>query len=338
MGDILYYDGRRKRNEFKEGLKVDISSTNSRRQESDRVSYIGNRIAPGTPEQRRNHRRLRREAELYASLPEEEKIWIQKRRIRQSESRRFKEGKIKGYRVSEEHKRYTALQKGKVALAVFLTLGVGALGINAVVQSNTNSQNGKQFEELVQNKEALEKLGVSEETINEIQSLKSELDSEEIGSLSDKELLSLGRRVESAQMDVLKGKLADTLGVSEDEITISPNYSWSSSEGSTASVRVNKDGEETIYNTGDFLDWNNNISQEITDGILNLGNTQTVNSKVASGEFDREGAIEQYRLGVDSAKDIAAKEMSMDENGNISLSPVSQEEIDALIQDNDEER
>ena len=81
MGDILYYDSRRKRNEFKEGLRVDTSSFSNRRQESDRVSYIGNRIAPGTPEQRRNHRRLRREADLYFSLPEKEKIWMQKRRI-----------------------------------------------------------------------------------------------------------------------------------------------------------------------------------------------------------------------------------------------------------------
>lgn len=338
MGDILYYDSRRKRNEFKEGLRVDTSSFSNRRQESDRVSYIGNRIAPGTPEQRRNHRRLRREADLYFSLPEKEKIWMQKRRIKQSESKKFREGKIKGYRVSEEHKRYTALQRGKVALAVALAMGLGALGINAAVQANTNSQSGKQFEELSQNMDALEQLGVSQETVNEIQSLQAELSSGDLDSLSNDELLSLGRRVESAQMDVLKGKLADTLGVSEDEITISPNYSWSANEKSTAAVRVTKDGEEIIYNTEDFLNWDNNISQEITDGILNLGNTQTVNSKVASGEFDREGAIDQYRAGVDSAKDIARKQMSMDENGNISLSPVSQQEIDALIQDNDEER
>ena len=338
MGDILYYDSRRKRNEFKEGLRVDTSSFSNRRQESDRVSYIGNRIAPGTLEQRRNHRRLRREADLYFSLPEKEKIWMQKRRIKQSESKKFREGKIKGYRVSEEHKRYTALQRGKVALAVALAMGLGALGINAAVQANTNSQSGKQFEELSQNMDALEQLGVSQETVNEIQSLQAELSSGDLDSLSNDELLSLGRRVESAQMDVLKGKLADTLGVSEDEITISPNYSWSANEKSTAAVRVTKDGEEIIYNTEDFLNWDNNISQEITDGILNLGNTQTVNSKVASGEFDREGAIDQYRAGVDSAKDIARKQMSMDKNGNISLSPVSQEEIDALIQDNDEER
>lgn len=338
MGDILYYDGRRKRNEFKEGLRVDTNSSSSRRQESDRVSYIGDRIAPGTPKQRLNHRRLRREAKLYYSLPEKEKIWMQKRRIKQSESKKFREGKIKGYRVSEEHKRYTALQRGKVTLMLLLAMGVGALGINAAVQANTNSQNEKQFEELAQNMDVLEQLGVSQETANEIQSLQAELSSEDIDSLSNDELLSLGRRVESAQMDVLKGKLADTLGVSEDQITITPNYSLSANESSTASVRVTKDGEETIYNTGDFLDWDNNISQEITDGILNLGDTQTVNSKVASGEFDREGAIDQYRSGVDSAKDIARKQMSIDGNGRISLSSVSQEEIDALIQNNDEER
>ena len=134
-------------------------------------------------------------------------------------------------------------------------------------------------------------------------------------------------------MDTLKEKLAKALGVSEENITLAPNYSWSANEQSTASIIVTRDGEETIYNTGDFLDWNNNISNEIRDGILNLGNTQTVNSMVRSGEFDRAEAIEQYRSGVDSASEIALKQMNIDENGNISL-----EEMDTLIQNDEEER
>lgn len=337
MGDILYYDGRRKRNEFKEGLKVDINNHSNKRQENDRVSYIGDRIAPGTPKQRINNRRLKRAAELYASLPEEEKIWIQKRRIKQAESRRFKQGKIKGYQIPEEHKRYTARKRAiSIAMCLGLTgaMALGIFGATKGYEAYRDSQNGEQFEAIAQDIDSLEQLGVSKEIVDEIQSLQADLSSENINNLSNDELLSLGRRVENVQFDVLKGKLADTLGVNEDEIILSPKLS----EG-TATVRVSKgEGETIIYNTGDFLDRNNNISQEITDGILNLANTQTVNSKVENGEFDREGAIEQYKSGVTSAKDIATKEISMDENGNISLSPVSQQEIDELIQDNDEER
>lgn len=336
MGDILYYDGRRKRNEFKESLRVDTNSSSNRTIQSDRVSYIGNRIAPETPKQRINYRRLEREAELYASLPEEEKVWMQKRRIRQSESGRFKKGKIKGYRRSKEYKRYTTNQSLKAILAaagLMGVIGLGVLGVDKGISAYRDYQNEKQFEATAQDIGNLEQLGVSKEIVDEIQSLHAELSREDINNISNNELLNLGRRVENLQMDVLKSNLAEALGVSEDEIILSPKLS----EG-TATVRVSKDGEEIIYNTGGFLDFNNNIPQEITDGILNLANTQTINSKVENGEFNREDVIEQYKSGVTSANQIATKEISIDENGNISLSPVSQQEIDALIQDNDEER
>ena len=111
-----------------------------------------------------------------------------------------------------------------------------------------------------------------------------------------------------------------------------PNYSGDPDYASTATVRVNKDGKEEIYDSGYFLNGDTSISGEIADGIFRLGDTQTVNSKVARGEFDKNGAIEQYRIGIEEATKTAKKEMTIDENGNISLA-----EMDSLIQENDEE-
>lgn len=325
-------NSRRRTNAFKESLKVDTSSYNKRQvRDEGRVSYIGDRIAPMNTRQRINHRRLKQAADMYYSLPQEEKEYIQERRLKLAESKLYNRyGKGKIVDVNREHRRYTGRKKmmsKAMALGLIGAMALGIFGISKGYEAYANSENDKQFEEIAQNDSALEKLGINRETINEIENLQAELSSEDIERLSDEELLMIGNRVENLQMSTIKGKLANVLGVNEEEIRLVPNYSWSANEASTATVIVNKDGEEIIYDTADFLNGDNSISQEITEGILSLGNTQTVNSKIESGDFDKEGAIEQYRSGVDDASKIAIKEMNIDENGNISL-----EEMDNLIQ------
>lgn len=335
MGDILYYDNRRKRNEFIEGLKVDTSRRNDRTSQEDRpVSYIGDRkrFVNDNSQRRINNRRLRREAELWNSLPEEEKVWMQKRRIRDA-----KKGKIRGYQVKEEHKRYTG---SKRAMTVAMTLGLtgalalGIFGVTKGYSNYANSQNQKQFEEIAQNRDALEQLGLSEETVNEIQSLQAELNSEEIENISDEEMKNLGDRVQDIQLYTMKSKLANSLGVPVDSIELSINYN---DDVPTASVKVTRDDGTTIYNSDGILDFDNNISSEISDYIVNIGNTQTANSRLAEGTMNKNDAIEQYRSAINDTTNIATKEVSIDEKGNISLSQVSQQEIDSLIQGDDGE-
>lgn len=330
MGEIMDFSSRRKVNEFKEGLKVDVNRYNTR---DDRASYIGDRVNIRNSQARINHRRLKMAAEMYYNLPEEEKDYIKERRLQKSESRMYqRHGKGRIVDVKREHKRYVGSKKKmSKAIALFAT-GALALsifaGVGQVVKNNfSNTQS-----QITQNSNELEQLGIDRKTAEEIVKLQTIVNSEELENYSSEELLDVGERVEDVQMEVLKTKLSETLGVSKEDITLGINYSGDPDYGSTATVKVNKDGEETIYDTQDFLNNNTSISGEITEGILKLGNTQTVNEKVEKGEFDRNGAIEQYRIAIEDATKIAKKEMTIDENGNISLA-----EMDSLIQENDEE-
>ena len=331
MGEIMDFSSRRKVNEFKEGLKVDANKYNTR---DDRVSYIGDRTRIKDPKARTNHKRLKMAGEMYYSLPEEEREYIKQRRLKKSESRMYqRHGKGRIVDVKREHKRYVGSKKKmSKAIALFAT-GALALsifaGVGQVVKNNfSNTQS-----QITQNSNELEQLGIDRKTAEEIVKLQTIINSGELENYSSEELLSVGERVEDVQMDVLKTKLAQTLNVNKEDITLRPNYSGDPDYASTATVRVNKDGKEEIYDSGYFLNGDTSISGEIADGIFRLGDTQTVNSKVARGEFDRNGAIEQYRIGIEEATKTAKKEMTIDENGNISLV-----EMDNLIQENDEER
>ena len=323
MGDVINFQERRKN--FMQGIQL---------ANTDRVSYIGDRIKEGTPEQERNHRRLRRAAEMYYSLPEEEKIKIQRQRM--TEER--KERRITGARSKGNYKgNKKNILRAIVAVGITAIIGLGVY-TGVKLQENVNKSNNKEtLEQIVDNKELLGELGVNQETIEELEALQQELESGTVEGYNNSDLLEFGLRVENTQMDIIKTKLANTLGVGVDDIKITPKYSMSSSQPNTATVEVNKDGERIIYTQEDFLNWDNNISKEIVDGIIKVGDTQTVNSKVVKGEFDREGAINQYRTGIENAEEIAFKKMVKGENGNISL-----QEMDNLIQNNeieqDEER
>lgn len=316
---------RRKENPFKEGLKIENFESQFDGQEvyNRRSRTIADNLVQG--------RRIGEATNYYSSLSTQEKMRIEneRRKVGHREKREIRgarTGKAKEYKGSKS--RMTKAIAMGAGIMLVLGLVGGLKGNDSYANANVNLQSENTLEEVVKNDDTLEMLGINRETAEEIQKLQAELSSEEIENLSDSDLLSLGERVESVQMDTIKEKLSKTLGVSEDEITVTPDYSWGS-RTNKGYVTVTKDGEETVYNLGDFLDGNNNISQEISDSIINLGNTQTVNSKVKDGEFDRDGAIEQYRSGVDDASRIAIKEMTIDGNGNISL-----EEMDDLIQNN----
>ena len=297
MGEVIDFNSRRKVNEFKEGLKVDVNRYNTR---DDRVSYIGDRTRIKDPKARTNHRRLKMAEEMYYNLPEEEKDYIKERRLQKSESRIYqRHGKGRIVDVKREHKRYVGSKKKmSKAIALFAT-GTLALSIFAGVKIVENNMSSNTPAEITQNSNELEQLGIDRKTAEEIVKLQTIINSGELENYSSEELLGVGERVEDVQMDVLKTKLAQTLGVSKENITLGLNYSGDPDYSSTATVKVNKDGEEIIYDTQDFLNSNTSISEEITDSILKLGDTQTVNAKVSRGEFDKNGAIEQYRTGIE---------------------------------------
>ena len=128
----------------------------------------------------------------------------------------------------------------------------------------------------------------------------------------------------------MKEKIANEMGVSVESVELRVNYS--TSEPPKARVIIN----DKVYSEGDFLDYNDNISSEIADYIKEIAETQSINSSLEEGSITKQDALEQYREAIESARDTSTKELSIDENGNISLSQVSREDIDKAMEDEEE--
>lgn len=316
MGEVINFEERRKK--FMQGIQ--LTGT-------DKVSYIGDRtrFINDTPERRANRRALERAAEEYYSLTPEERLEVQRKNMEAEERRKGR--RVTGARSSGNY-RGSRKGLGKALLAVGLGV-VLALGAKAVVDNNSKAaetQDRVALEQVIGNQDELARLGISNETATEIQNLYSELNSADIENLSEEEVLSLGSRVEDVQLDTMKEKIANEMGVPVESIELRVSYT---DHAPKARVEV----DDKVYNEGDFLDHNDNISGEMADYIKEIAGTQSTNSGLEEGSITKQDALEQYRGAMESVRDVSTKEFSIDENGNMSLSQVSKADIDKAMED-----
>lgn len=319
MGEVINFEERRKK--FMQGIQ--LTGT-------DKVSYIGDRtrFINDKPERRANRRALERAAEEYYSLTPEERLEVQRKNMEAEERRKGR--RVTGARSSGNY-RGSRKGLGKALLAVGLGV-VLALGAKAVVDNNSKAaetQDRVALEQVIGNQDELARLGISNETATEIQNLYSELNSADIENLSEEEVLSLGSRVEDVQLDTMKEKIANEMGVPVESIELRVSYT---DHAPKARVEV----DDKVYNEGDFLDHNDNISGEMADYIKEIAGTQNTNSSLEEGSITKQDALEQYRGAMESVRDVSTKEFSIDENGNMSLSQVSRADIDKAMEDEEE--
>ena len=316
MGEVINFEERRKK--FMQGIQ--LTGT-------DKVSYIGDRtrFINDKPERRANRRALERAAEEYYSLTPEERLEVQRKNMEAEERRKGR--RVTGARSSGNY-RGSRKGLGKALLAVGLGV-VLALGAKAVVDNNSKAaetQDRVALEQVIGNQDELARLGISNETATEIQNLYSELNSADIENLSEEEVLSLGSRVEDVQLDTMKEKIANEMGVPVESIELRVSYT---DHAPKARVEV----DDKVYNEGDFLDHNDNISGEMADYIKEIAGTQNTNSGLEEGSITKQDALEQYRGAMESVRDVSTKEFSIDGNGNMSLSQVSRADIDKAMED-----
>ena len=319
MGEVISFEERRKN--FMKGIQ--LTGT-------DKVSYIGDRtrFINDTPERRANRRALERAAEEYYSLTPEERLEVQRKNMEAEERRKGR--RVTGARSSGNYKGSRKALNLLLVGFIGAAIAVGAYGIASNNSKATETQDRVALEQVIGNQDELARLGISNETATEIQNLYSELNNGDLENLSEEEAISLGSRVENIQLTTMKEKIANEMGAPVESIEL--RVSYSTSESPQASVVI----DDKLYNEGDFLDYNDNISGEMADYIKQIAGTQSTNSRLEEGSITKQDALEQYRTAIESVRDVSTKELSIDENGNMSLSQVSRDDIDKTMEDEEE--
>ena len=317
MGEVINFEERRKN--FMQGIQ--LTGT-------DKVSYIGyrKRFTGDTQKIRANYSALRRASRTFFSLSPEERLEVQRKSMKAEERNRGK--RVTGARSSGNYKGSRKALNLLLVGFIGAAIAVGAYGIASNNSKAAETQDRVALEQVIGNQDELARLGISNETATEIQNLYSELNSADIENLSEKDVLSLGSRVEDIQLATMKEKISNEMGVPVESIELRVSYT-----DHVPKARVEVD--DKVYNEGDFLDHNDNISSEMADYIKQIAGTQSTNSGLEEGSITKQDALEQYRGAMGSVRDVSTKELSIDGNGNMSLSQVSRADIDKAMEDED---
>ena len=318
MEEVINFEERRKN--FMKGIQ--LTGT-------DKVSYIGyrKRFTGDTQKIRANYSALRRASRTFFSLLPEERLEVQRKSMKAEERNRGK--RVTGARSSGNYKGSRKALNLLLVGFIGAAIAVGAYGIASNNSKAAETQDRVALEQVIGNQDELARLGISNETATEIQNLYSELNSADIENLSEEEVLSLGSRVEDVQLATMKEKISNEMGVPVESIELRVSYT---DHVPKASAIIDGKG----YNEGDFLDHNDNISGEMADYIEKIAGTQSTNSRLEEGSITKQDALEQYRGAMESVRDVSTKELSIDGNGNMSLSQVSRADIDKAMEGEEE--
>lgn len=175
------------------------------------------------------------------------------------------------------------------------------------------------LKQALENGEDLNSLGIDSNILLEMQDIEEML---EKGNLTNEEIIKLAPRISALQFDTAKAKLANTLGVSEDEIRL---YTRPVEEGQTRETVKTSNG---IYINKDIFTYENTIPPEVSDYIKEIGKMQDVMQKLQEGNINREEILAKYGEMLEKTSQIAASKMKVDEKGNISVEQTKVSDLD----------
>lgn len=253
-----------------------------------------------------------------------------KRQIRNG--KRVKASKTKRDVMESENVRKTQMKnsketkyKGNVKKKVvaFLLAGVtiaGGYNVAKNVYNEYQQQNSPiTLEQALEKGETLEILGINNNIVSEIQEIKTMLERDD---LTNEEMIRLAPRISALQFDTAKTKLANTLGVSENDIKL---YTRHAEEGQT---RETVETSNNIYTNKDIFTYENTIPTEISNYIKEIASMQDTMQQLQEGNIDRKEILKKYNDKIENTSKFAATVIKVDEKGNISVKQTKVADLD----------
>lgn len=172
--------------------------------------------------------------------------------------------------------------------------------------------------------ETPQSLGITQEEYDKINSIKDSLDN---NKLSDDEIPYMAKELYDLYNDVIKMKLANTLGVNDDKIVLDQYVE----EGRTIQLVIVKlPYKENIYRTRDFATFQNSISKEIDNSIIDLTKMQTIMGEIQEGNYSNDKLLEKYKKIINNIDTLAASGFIQDDFGNISVKAIKNKDVEKL--------
>lgn len=225
-------------------------------------------------------------------------------------------------RRAKERKKKTRL-KLKVA-SLILAAGIGLGGITV-----TGSLNKEPEPTVTQ----MQEMGVSEENLGLEQDTLEMMErydeyfadfNPKTANLTDNDVIEMIEDIRTLNFNVIKDKMADLRGVEREDVKL--YYSFDKGDGNYyAIVKINEDqyGKRETYNN-DYgvllgLGKEDTIPREIVNLIVQTGSYESIVNDLKADHITKVNAIKELEKLYRKISDIAVKDFSMDDKGNIEL-------------------
>ena len=225
-------------------------------------------------------------------------------------------------RRAKERKKKTRL-KLKVA-SLILAAGIGLGGITV-----TGSLNKEPEPTITQ----IQEMGVSEENLGLEQDTLEMMErydeyfadfNPKTANLTDNAVIEMIEDIRTLNFNVIKDKMADLRGVEREDVKL--YYSFDKGDGNYyAIVKINEDqyGKRETYNN-DYgvlfgLGKEDTIPREIVNLIVQTGSYESIVNDLKADYITKVNAIKELEKLYRKISDIAVKDFSMDDKGNIEL-------------------
>ena len=243
---------------------------------------------------------------------------------------RYEQGRNQQERYKAKKASRIKAQKRKAQIIKKLEIAalVGVIGFGSLTAYNSYKEKNQRItiEQAIDNGKAPEEFGIKTETVQQLINIKAQLENEEINNV---DLINIAPQINGLQFDVVKSKLAETLGLTEEQITLDIKTENGEKEESVKTP----DG---IYKNNSILRNSNTISKGIAKSIDEIQNMKDYMVEIQNGNFNRDEAIKKYKSVLNNIDKFSASKMSTDEKGNITVKYTHKNELEAVKEEQQE--
>lgn len=225
-----------------------------------------------------------------------------------------------------------------VSILAAASIGLGTIGaIGHYSKSTGEIDNTPTITQLADQGVDINNIGLEEDTVELLERYDeyfTNYSPDMANDLSNNDLIEMANDIRTLNFNTIKDKIAELTGVSREDVTLGLNFEKGDGFYHT-SVRINEDDilNREIYNNtnGWFfgLGKENSIPPEISDLIVQTEEYDDLITQIRENKISKQNAVEKLReLYANISENVAVKDFSIDDNGNISLSDYEEQTKD----------
>ncbi len=192
--------------------------------------------------------------------------------------------------------------KGKAtAIGLVALITVGGIGALRAYTGYKENSRPITLEQALKIGKTSNGLNIDEDTLETIQDLDTRLQS---SNIDVEELIEIGEDLEALQLDIVKSKIAEEAGISQENVKV---YSKIADRNDPTVETIDIEREYSTDKIPEHI-----IPKQVEKYIATIANTQVNNNNVRSGEFNKEKVINRYQKTLETTSEFAAGNLTIE--------------------------